>query len=299
MRTPARWITTLSIGALVALSHAASAETADEILRRSPANAWSQIDPGQMLIMTLADKQRIIIQLAPDFAPRHIDNIHKLALAHWWDGGAIERSQDNYVVQWRGPVMHPPLPEGVSASPPAEYERAFGIQPFLPLPYPDAYASKTGYIRSWPVGTDGEKVWLTHCYGMIGVARDMPPDTGDGTELYAVNGQAPRQLDRNIALVGRVIAGMDALSALPRGKAPLGFYKSDTHMPVIESVRLASELPPAEQPRFQVMRTASDSFKNYIRARANRSETFFVRPAAGLDVCNAPIPIREEPARHL
>ncbi len=37
-------------------------------------------------------------------------------------------------------------------------------------------------------------------------------------------GQAPRHLDRNIALVGRVIEGMPVLAALRRGTGSLGFY---------------------------------------------------------------------------
>ena len=52
---------------------------------------------------------------------------------------------------------------------------------------------------------------LAHCYGSVGVGRDLSPDTGTGGEFYAVIGQAPRQLDRNIALVGRVVDGIDKL----------------------------------------------------------------------------------------
>ncbi|GAA3255116.1 hypothetical protein GCM10020258_13330 [Sphingomonas yabuuchiae] len=40
---------------------------------------------------------------------------------------------------------------------------------------------------------------------------------GVGAELYTIIGHSPRGLDRNIAVVGRVVDGMDALSTLPRG----------------------------------------------------------------------------------
>jgi peptidylprolyl isomerase len=57
----------------------------------------------------------------------------------------------------------------------------------------------------------------------VGAGRDDPPES-DGTELYAVIGHAPRQLDRNVALVGRVLQGIELLSSLPRGSGEMGFY---------------------------------------------------------------------------
>jgi len=139
--------------------------------------------------------------------------------------------------------------------------------------------------------------WPTHCYGMVGVGRNLPPDTGTGAELYVVIGQAPRQLDRNIALVGRVVEGMENLSTLPRGHGPLGFYdlsKGDERVP-IRSVRLASDLPAADQPHLQYLSTESASFAKYVDARANRRDPFYIQPAGGVDICNVPVPVRRRP----
>ena len=63
-----------------------------------------------------------------------------------------------------------------------------------------------------------------------GSGEGLTPDTGTGGELYAVIGHSPRQLDRNIAVVGRVIEGIEQLSALPRGTEALGFYKEEASM---------------------------------------------------------------------
>ena len=102
--------------------------------------------------------------------------------------------------------------------------------------------------------------WPVHCYGSVGVARDLSPDTGTGAELYAVIGHAPRQLDRNIAVVGRVIEGIEHLSTLPRGKGEAGVYDDPKLRVPIVSVRLGNELPAAEQPRFEYLATDSPSF---------------------------------------
>jgi peptidylprolyl isomerase len=145
------------------------------------------------------------------------------------------------------------------------------------------------------IGAD-EAVSLPHCYGYVGVARGLAPDTGSGSELYAVIGHAPRHLDRNIAVIGRVIDGIEHLSSLPRGTEPLGFYKEEAQrVPLVRAV-LASRLPEGERPTFQYMDTASRSFDAYVRARANRKDDFFTEPAGGVDVCNAPVPVRRTPA---
>jgi peptidylprolyl isomerase len=186
----------------------------------------------------------------------------------------------------------------VVAKPPAEYHRALKGLVVRPLGYPDDYAPRAGFASSWPVAYDPKAgtANLTHCYGYVGVGRDLSPDTGTGGELYAVIGHAPRHLDRNIAVVGRVIEGIERMSALPRGTEALGFYKDASQNVPISSVRLASEIPAPERPAFQVMDVMSASFGAYLKVRANRKDDFFIRPAGGVDVCNVQVPVRRKPA---
>ncbi len=252
--------------------------------------------PENLLVMTLGTGQRVVMELAPEFAPVHVANIRALARARWWDGAAIVRVQDDYVVQWARMPEGQALPPGVARHPPAEYDRPAAGLSLRPLGHPDAYASQAGFADGWPVGSDGTRTWLAHCYGAVGVGRDLPPDTGTGEELYAVNGQAPRQLDRNIALVGRVVDGMQALGALPRGTGALGFYAEARQRVPIDTVRVAADLPAGERPRVEVMRADAPSFAAVLDARANRRDPFFVRTAGAVDLCNAPVPVRVSPA---
>jgi cyclophilin family peptidyl-prolyl cis-trans isomerase len=135
--------------------------------------------------------------------------------------------------------------------------------------------------------------WPVHCYAMVGVGRSLSPDTGTGAELYTVIGHAPRHLDRNIALVGRVIEGMEHLSSLPRGTGALGFYEKPEERTTILSVRLMSEMPSDKSlPQYEYLSTESMSFSNYVDARANRRDPFFIKPAGGADICNIPVPVR-------
>jgi peptidylprolyl isomerase len=266
-----------------------------EIVAQAPPAAWRAVDPADLLLMTLANGRVVAIELAPGFAPAHVANIRALARGGWFDGSAIERVQDNYVVQWGRDDPKAPLPAGVAAHVPAEYDRPAAGLALHPLGSSDSYAPRVGFSDGWPVASDGRRAWLTHCYGMVGVGRDMPPDTGNGAELYAVIGQAPRHLDRNIALVGRVLDGMDAMTALPRGTADLGFYADPAQRLAIRSVRIAADLPTAGRPAYQAMRSDAPAFAAYVEARANRRDAFFVKPAGAVDLCNAPVPVRRAP----
>jgi peptidylprolyl isomerase len=274
----------------------ANATEPAEVIANSPAAAWRPIAPENLLVMDLADGGRVVIELAPAFAPVHVANMRRYARAGWWNNANIYRVQDNYVAQWGNGDAEVPLPEGVVRRPPAEYERSSTGLALRPLGFPDAYAPVAGFLDGWPVAWDPRRrsAWLTHCYASVGVGRDLAPDTGTGGELYAVIGHAPRPLDRNIANVGRVVEGIALLSARPRGTGNLGFYQAErgeTPIP-IRSVRIASDLPAAERPRFEVMRTDTPTFAAYLRGRANRGGTFFTVPAGGVDVCNVNVPVR-------
>ena len=288
--------------ALAAFAQAAATPakplTPSEIVAQAPAAAWRTIPASDLLVIDYDGGGRSVIQLAPAFAPVHVANIRALADAGYWTGSTIYRVQDNYVAQWGVNDDGKPMPAGVVKRPPAEYVRGSRGLAIRPFPYADSYAASVGHSGGWPVARyRGGDVSLTHCYGTVGVGRDMAPDTGTGGELYAVIGHGPRHLDRNIAIVGRVIDGIEQMSALPRGTEALGFYKEGTPGKRIAAIRLASAVPAAERPSFQYMAETSATFAAYLRARANRKDDFYQVPAGGADICNAPVPVRRTPAQ--
>lgn len=265
-----------------------------EIANKAPAAAWRTIADDDILIFTLANGRKVIIQLAPAFAPQHVARMRTLANKHWWDDTSVYRIQDNYVAQWGDVTEKKKLPEGVADEGPSEYTRAGG-RPVVRMTRPDSFASIAGFSADgWPVASDGKRSWLTHCYAMVGVGRDLAPSVGSSAELYAVIGHAPRALDRNIALVGRVIEGIDALSSLERGTGKLGFYGDGQKPTPIVSARLASALPSGERPHFEYLSPVSPDFARYLHARENREPPFFTVPAGGADICNVPVPVRRK-----
>jgi cyclophilin family peptidyl-prolyl cis-trans isomerase len=304
------------------------ARAPSEIVAAAPAADWTAIAASDLLVMTLAPDaaggvRRVVIQLMPaPFSQGWVRNIRKLAGAHWYDGVSVNRVQDNYVAQWGDATEKKALPTGLETMPESGYVTNVESAPASVVmaavrlsargmegrmrregasadKYPisfadqrDVYSEVAGLISGWPVSIASDAIAPVHCYGMVGVGRDLSPNTGNGTELYTVIGHAPRHLDRNIALVGRVIEGIEHLSSLPRGTEGLGFYKTAGERTPVVSIRLATELPTAERPRFEYLSTESATFARYADARANRRDAFFIRPAGGADVCNVPVPVR-------
>ncbi|KWV92399.1 peptidylprolyl isomerase [Erythrobacter sp. YT30] len=276
------------------------------------------------------NERKVVIQLMPaPFSQGWVENIRTLARAGWYDRISVNRVQDNYVVQWGDPNHDnpeangkaKPLPEGLNVMKEEDYTVRSSSQALAKIAsrgtaywnnfykaerryskrlLPSSRYSEDNYARGvyfsigWPLALEANTWFPIHCYGMVGVGRNYSPDTGSGAELYTVIGHAPRHLDRNIALVGRIISGMEHLSSLPRGSGALGFYtaeEKDKRVPIL-SIQVASDLSEAEQPRFEYLSTETESFARYAEARANRRDPFFIHPAGGADICNIPVPIR-------
>src|SRR5262249_55203991 len=160
----------------------------------------------------------------------HVANVKDLAGEKYWDGLAVVRVQDNYVVQWADPnAEKPDLKRKLKSAKEHLAEPELDVTldskvPFSPMPDKDVYARETGFSNGFAAGGDpkAKKMWLLHCYGAVGVGRDNAADSGNGAELYAVIGQSPRHLDRNVTVIGRIVQGTELLSSLPRGHGQMG-----------------------------------------------------------------------------
>ena len=280
---------------------AAHVRSPGDAVKAAPATDWIEIPADDLLVMDLAGGKRVVIQLAPQFAPVHVANIRTMARSGYWAKAKIYRVVDNWVTQWglgededKGDTITP-LPPGAVARPPEEYERSAAGLKWVPMGSPDPYSMKAAYADGWPVALQpGGKANATYCYGAVGVARDAAPDTGSSSELFAVIGATARRLDRNYALVGRVLDGMENLSALPRGTAEMGVYAKDQLPVAITAVRIAADMPATERPRFEYLRTGSAAFADYVQLASHRAD--YGVPSPGADLCAVPVPVRKKKA---
>jgi peptidylprolyl isomerase len=279
---------------------AAKPKTAKELLEASSPSDWRTPDLHDVVYMQVP-AGRVVIELAPRFAPEHVANIRTLAHEHYWDGLSIYRSQDNFVVQFGDPEEDEAKRKSIGnakAHLPAEFTRAAAGLPFDTLPDADGWAPEAGFSEGFPAARDPAKgqAWMAHCYGTLGAGRDVAADSSNGTELYVVDGQSPRTLDRNITVVGRVLKGMELLSVIPRGPDPMGFYEDPGERTPILSIALASDVPESQRTPLQVLRTDTPLFARLVEMKRNRTDDWYKVPAGHIDLCNVNVPVRTPPA---
>lgn len=269
---------------------------------------WRDVDPNDLVLIDTRYGETAI-ELAPEFAPLAVARMRALARAHFYDGLAFYRVIDGFVAQGgigEGTAAtkdHPKRADDLRKWPPlkAEFDRPVAAisGTFTALGSPDLFAPAAGHVNGFPVGRDPKekREWIIHCPGTIAFARDNGADTAS-TEFYIVIGEAPRRLDRNLTAFGRVIDGMQYVQKLERGDPAVenGVIQDVAKRDRILSVRIAADLPKAEQPHYQVMRTDTKAFADWKEQRINPVPGFYVRtPPKILDICLAPVPVRRAP----
>lgn len=252
---------------------------------------WRQPAIMDMVYLDTTDG-RVIIELNPTFAPQTVAQFKRLVKNKFYDGLYFYRVIDGFVAQGGdGSDLDRELSQ---ATLPAEFEREYSDElMFVSVQKHDLFAAETGFIDGFASARDktGKTVWLTHCPGVIAMARDNTPDSGSA-DFYIVIGQSPRYLDRNLTIFGRVLAGMDIVQRIKRGPSDENGIIADTkNQTQIIKANLASDLPAEQLQPIKVMNTNHSAFNELLSNRRNRTHEFFHhKPPAVLDVCQVPVP---------
>ncbi|MDZ4867366.1 MAG: peptidylprolyl isomerase [Alphaproteobacteria bacterium] len=272
-----RLLSVVSAGLVLALSGSAIAD--DE--------TWREVDPDDLVVMDLS-YGRVLMELAPDFAPKHAERFRALVRAKFYDGQSFYRVIDGFVAQGGiGEGDDKKAPEWPALK--AEFDRPIDDDvTFTKLGSPDLFANEVGHVDGFPVGRDWKegRMWILHCPGTLAMARDNDPDTG-GTEFYVPIGHGPRRLDRNLTAFGRVLDGMQYLQKLNRGdpKVESGVIQDASKRDPIVRVQMAADMPKGERPRIQVVDTTSKGFAAFKDQRRNPAPEFYKKVSPNLDIC--------------
>jgi len=268
-------------------------KTPYQIIADAPNKDWRNLDVNNTLYITL-ESGLVVVELAPKFAPKHVENTINLVKEGVFDDTSFYRVIDGFVAQG-GPAD--PDKKSQPKKGKLTVDAEFTISPnkpfeFTPLNAFDGYAEEVGYVGGFPAGRskDNKSNWLLHCYGALAMGRANEANSG-GTELYVVIGTAQRYLDKNTTVFGRVISGMQHIQALQRSTALNGEVDVKKDNKII-SIKVASDLKPEKRLALQTMKTGSESFKALIQSRKNRNGEWFVHQHDYIDVCSVAVPVR-------
>jgi len=253
-----------------------------------PATEWRAV-PAENLLVIDTNKGRILVELAPEVAPGHVERIRLLAGRGFYDGIVWHRVIDQFMAQTGDPLG---TGDGQSPYPDLKAEFTFrrdGQTPFTAVAAPAG--AVLGFLHALPVQTQPDAfmattadhkvhAWGLYCPGVAGMARDEAPDSAN-SQFFLMRQPYP-SLDKRYTIFGRVVSGLDVVRALKFSPNPDGIVTGPDRM---TRVRAASDLPEAERPTVQVLDTASPRF----RALADAA-----RQAKGADfsVCDIDLPVQ-------
>ncbi len=289
----------ISFAILLAVSVSASAQ--DDLI-------WNLLDPDNTVYLQMQEGT-VVIALNPAFAPKTVEHFKQLLEEQFYRGLSFYRVIDGFVAQ--GGDESDIDGSSIATTLKAEFEIDWPLKPqdkeeaknwqpmsWTPVQTDDMFAPYTGFIDGFPAARDkkkGGKAWLTHCPGTVAMARNDDPDSS-ATDFYIVIGQAPRYLDRNLTVFGRVVWGMDVVQRIKRGPTlKNGIIEEDLKRSWIKRMRLVSSLEKDEYLDIWMADTNSKGFIKSLKERRNRSHKFFHhKPPKVLDICQVPVPVRLE-----
>lgn len=248
---------------------------------------WRELSPQNTLYME-TEQGRIIFELANTFSPNHVAHIKQLVRSGFYDGKSFYRVIDGFVVQggdMEGNDKNPLAKKTMTA----EFERTIDKKAkFRLVQMPDLLAEQTGFINGFAVGRSPKenKEWLLTCPGAVNLARATDPNSGT-TDFAIMIGQAPRHLDRNMSIWGRIIHGMEHLNLIKRGDAAKGgVIENAKERSKIIKMTIAADLPKDKQLKIKVEDTNSAEFAKKVLDRRQRPHEFFHHKGNGnVDIC--------------
>lgn len=278
-------IAALSLLAAPALAQTAAPATAAS----AAAPEWRAVAPENLLVIDTT-KGRILVELTPFAAPKHVERIRMLAARGFYDGIVWHRVIDWFMAQTGDPLG---TGDGQSPYPDLEAEFTFrrdGAMGFVPVARP--MGAEVGFINSLPVQTQPDAAmavtgdgkvhgWGLYCPGVAGMARGDANDSANSQFFFMR--QAYPALEKRYTVWGAVVSGLDVVRAIKVGDGDNGAVTADPDRMI--RVRVASDLPEAERPMVQVLSPLSATFGTLVQT---------VRQARGADfsVCDIQLPVQ-------
>jgi len=239
---------------------------ASPALAAPDASNWRALDPEHTLYIDTT-QGRIVVELVPEAAPRHVSRIKELTREGFYDGLVFHRVIEGFMAQTGDPLG---TGQGDSDKPDlqAEFEfRRSAATPFAPLPNGEA---TRGFVRTLSVATQPDAMmtltkdaaaaaWGLHCPGVASMARTNDPNSAN-SQFFLMRGVSTG-LDRKYTAWGRVIWNQAAVMKLAVGEPPA---RPDRML----KVRIAADLPAGERPPLYVLDAGGPAFAEQVAAKS-------------------------------
>lgn len=243
-----------------------------------PAN-WRKVEPENLLQFTV-NNQEILIELRPDFAPRHVEQIRRIVREGNYDKLPFHRVIDDFMVQG-GDVysVYQIYPRYPNIQGEFTWMRDPGrqkIQWFGSTPQGD----RLGYFDGFIVQGQPDEVamisdpavartWALHCAGAASMARAQAKDSA-ATEFFLMRQSrvgVGTPLDQNYTIWGRALTGLDVIRGIKVGPQERdGRFENPNQADKLTKAVVVADLKEHRRPTVFVRRTDGPEFAASLSA---------------------------------
>jgi len=244
---------------------------------------WRTIAPENLLVIDTS-KGRVLVELEPRAAPRHIERIRTLADQGFYDGLKFHRVLTGFMAQ-----TGDPLGTGAGGSDlpdlAAEFTFRRGRDAGFAAIEGGAPTGLVGLVGTLPVQTQPDAQMMVtadfrtdagglFCGGVAGMARSAAPDSGNSQFFLMMAPNAV--LNGNYTAFGRIVSGLEVVGRLRPGPESADGAVTD-NPDTMTRVRTAAALPGSERPAVRVLDARSAAFQaRLVEVRAARGSAFTV-----------------------
>lgn len=266
----------------------------------APDDAWRDVDPENTIYID-TQHGRMVVELFPEIAPKHVAQIKTLARQNFYDYITFHRVIKDFMNQTGDPKGDG---TGDSKLPDIEGEFNFRRAPSMPVTLmgaikknpqnPNSGEMGVGFYKGLPLATDPSAAAILtkdgkveafglHCKGVTSMARGQDPNSAN-SQFFLMRGEATH-LNNGYSIWGNTVWGRDVLTAVKVGvvNETTGFVPDR-----MEKVQVAADVPEADRVPVQVIKTDSPAFKRYLRTFKNEDGTY-------PNICDIEVPTRLKP----
>ncbi len=272
------FLKTLQVAAIVlaSLTVTVSASASEWTFEQAAAtpSVWREV-PAERLILMKTTKGDVLVEVAPQVAPRHVEQVLKIVRSGQYDGTAFHRVIDGFMAQG-GDVAatHPELPEWPGINAEFVFRRDPSATPIVPLHTENTDdAMFGGYLDGFPVMTrqpaqadfsfdQRVETWMPHCPGVTSMARTNDPNSAK--DQFFLMRDTSEFLDGKYTSWGRMLSGLKVVRSLNVGEPP-------TTPDLMVFARVVADMPEASRPRAFVMLNSSSEFRTLMDTVADGS----------------------------
>jgi len=261
----------------------------------APDEAWRTVEPDNLMIIDTKYGD-IGVELYPEVAPKHVEQIKSLTREDFYNDVPFHRVIDGFMNQTGDGSNGNGTGDSDLPNIPAEFTFRRGAE----MPFTLVSAMKigqgdvgVGFYKALPIAsqpTSGAALspekdnkvsaFGLHCKGVTSMARTSDPNSAN-SQFFLMRGKA-EHLDTQYSIWGTTVMGYDLLEKPIVGTVgQIPDWLPDR----MNKVEIASDLPEADRPTVQVLRTDHPAFQAWLKTQKKADGTF-------PEICDLEIPSR-------